>query len=107
MAENDSKVFVVFEGPHDYTPALAYGEIVFMTDREYSGVKGSLRDGRVVHSMRRCLADYVPGKDFVIPTGSPMHIGVAFMLLAERGKSHKVLHWTNQLKRYNEVIVKV
>lgn len=98
-------VYVIEQQPFDYTPAMTFGEVKFMEPRKLAPVAPSdpgTWNKAVMAQMRKELADYVPGYDFIIPTGAPNRMMLAGMVLAEKGKSHKILGWDARTQRYLE-----
>lgn len=102
------RVYVVEQQPFDYTPATAYGDLYFLDSQKLAPNAPNAPDTwnrSVIHNLRRELAGYVPGYDFVVPTGAPSRMLVVGMLLAERGNTHRMLGWDNRTQRYLEYIV--
>lgn len=102
------RVYIVEQQPFDYTPATVFGELSFMDSEQFAphAPNAPERWNRsVIHSLRRELSAYVPNYDYVIPTGAPARMLVVGMLLAEKGKTHKLLGWDNRQRRYLEYII--
>lgn len=102
------KVFIVEQQPFDYTPATTYGELVFLDSEQLAPHAPNAPDRwnkTVLHSLRKELSTYVPNYDYVVPTGAPARMLVVGMLLAEKGKIHKMLGWDNRQRRYLEYII--
>lgn len=102
-------IFVIEQQPFDYSSAMAFGgELKFMDPLRMAPIAPSTTDSwndRVLHRMRKELADYVPGYDYVVPTGAPNRMMLAGMLLAEKGKRHKILGWDAKTQRYLEYVI--
>ena len=89
------------EGEFDYSPAKVFGDEI----RPISGGKLSPNADadwhfRAIRQMRYAFIDYIPGIDFVIPTGRPVRMMLAAMVMRERGEQHKLLGWDNKTRRY-------
>lgn len=96
-------VYVVEHGAYDYTPAEVFGVLRFIDAKPLAPRSPNAPDTwnkGVVHQIRKELADYLAGFDFVIPTGSPSRMLLAGMLLAEKGKNHRILKWDGRTQRY-------
>lgn len=101
------KVFITQEGNRNYTEAEEFGEVKFLTCDEFSPIPTSGRNKNIIRDIRANMSDYIPGVDFIMPAGSPITIGIAFMIAREKGTTVNVLKWDSQYKRYNSVTVKI
>lgn len=99
-------VFVLEQMPFDFTPAEAFGAVRFLETRKISPAiptHTNSWNNEVADSIRRQLEDYVPGHDFIIPTGSPMKLMIAGAVLSQMvGPAHKILGWDARSARYIE-----
>lgn len=96
-------VYVIEQQAYDYTSAEVFGQLHFIEAKPLAPQSPGAPDTwnrNVVHQIRNALQDYVPGLDFVIPTGSPSRMLLAGMLLTEKGKRHKILKWDGRTQRY-------
>ena len=101
-------VFVVEHMPFDYTPAAIYGELRFLEAERlapHSPNAPETWNNSVVKRLERGLGPYVPGYDFVIPTGAPTRMMLVGMLLSRKGDKHKILKWDARSQRYSEYII--
>jgi hypothetical protein len=102
-------VFVVQEGPHDYGPALDYGEldILFKGEITSAPVGVSPRNQGLLAEVYGRLASYIPGHDYVLLAGSPVAIAWVCFLLGERHPQacHNFLKWDTQLRRYLPYVI--
>ena len=97
------RVYVVEQQPFDYAPASAYGDILFMDVQKLAPDAPGAGDGfnsRVLQQIRRELSQYVPGIDFLIPTGSPVKLLAVGAVLKEKAPNHNVLGWDGRTQRY-------
>lgn len=105
------KVYITNESrSHNYLPAEQFGTIEFLTADDFSSVASSLLNPRLVHKMRTKLTEFDPKRDFIVPSGSPIVTGVAFMLLREvlqeRGESRfTVLRWSKFTTTYEPIVI--
>jgi len=102
-----SKVFITQEGNHNYTEAQEFGEVIFLTSSEFSPIPTSLKNSDIIKEIRKNMSDYIPGIDYIMPSGSPIAIGVTFMIAREKGATVNILKWDNHYRRYNSIIVKI
>lgn len=101
-------VYIVEQQPFDYTPATSYGELRFLDSPRLAPSAPNAPDTwnkSVLHQLRRELGGYICGYDFIVPTGGPVRMLLVGMLLAEKGKKHKMLGWDNRTKRYLEYLI--
>lgn len=104
------RVFVIEQQPFDYTPATVYGTLHFMEASRLAphapNAPGHWNKS-VINQMQAELNHYEPGVDYIIPTGSPVRMMLAGMMLAKKGNRHKFLGWDNRSRRYLEYIVEL
>lgn len=103
-------VFVVQENPHlDYSDAERFGEVEFITNIEFSPIKGSLNNERVLTDIRHAMAKFDPHRDYLLMTGNPISIGYAFHLairhsyLGTTRVPLNLLRWDGITRRYQHV----
>lgn len=100
------KVFVTQETNYDFSPAEAYGEIVFITNDDVNNINGSIHNISLMQQIRRCLHQFNQDEDFVIISGSPYVAALAFMVLGLKGRTNiKFLRWSNRDKTYTPISV--
>lgn len=95
------KVFVVQEGPFDYTSAEDYGELVFCSYKELTPTRGGQYNESIIQGIKKAMANYVAGYDYILLSGSPVAIAhcLAAAFAAKRGE-HLLLKWDNQKNAY-------
>lgn len=99
------KVFIVHENPRfDYAPAEMYGEVVFMTEVEFSGISNSLTDQHVIHDVKNAVARFDPMEDFLVLTGSPIIMGFVMHLVLQLNRPVKLLRHDNRANSYRPVV---
>ena len=82
------KVYVTNKGPHDYSDAEAFGEIVFCT----SGSIDKFDLSQMYRELDLAMADSEPG-DFVLLTSLTSLCSVACALFASKhGELHVLIH---------------
>lgn len=96
------KVFIVQEGPHDYTPALEFGELDFLATREITAVPMAISQSNrsEILEVKRKLAEYVPGFDYILLAGSPIMIACVVFILSKMRGEHLFLKWDNYKQGY-------
>lgn len=99
-----AKVWVVQEGPHDYTPAIKYGDVEFITGLEYSPFENSKANMLVDNDIEKFVSSYIPGKDYIVCAGSPITIARLFMTLGNDHPDalHNILKWDARSAVYVE-----
>lgn len=105
MSRETAKVFIVERMPFDYAAAAAFGELDFLEGARLApdapgDTTMSPWNHHLVSALQHRLAEYIPGLDYVIPTGSPVKIMVVGMILAAKGGVHKILKWDDRTQRY-------
>ncbi|MBV1952732.1 MAG: hypothetical protein KUG64_11130 [Cycloclasticus sp.] len=99
-----SSIYVVQENNRiSYRPAEAFGDIKFLTAREYSPTKGSLINEKILEDIRKGLEDFDPKYDFLLLTGNPVMIGYVMHLCLKLEGYVKVLQWDRIASEYLEV----
>jgi hypothetical protein len=108
--DRKARVFVLEQQPFDYSPAKAYGELVFLNTKKLAPASTGAPDtwnNDVVHSLRKELSDYISDIDYIIPTGSPSRMVTVGAVLASKGKRHRILGWDARTQRYLEYIINI
>ena len=96
-----NRVFVVQENPRlDYADAEKYGDVVFMTMREFSPMKNSISNGMVLGDIARHMAAFNPDEDYLLLTGGPIILGYTFSLALSKKGYVNVLQWDNHRRGY-------
>lgn len=104
------RVYVLEQQAHDYAPAQAYGELVFLETKRLAPDApnaGTAWNYGVLHQLQKALSGYVHGVDFIIPTGAPSKMLVVGSILASKGRVHNVLGWDPKTQRYLNYKVEV
>ena len=103
-------VFVVEQQAHDYSSAIEYGTLQFMETRRLASTAPNVPEtwnDRVTKFLRQQLMAYVPERDYIIPTGSPMKLMLVGLLLAEKGPRHRLLGWDSRNNKYLEYHISI
>lgn len=102
------KVFIPAIGPHDFTPAEKYGELVYLTD----GSLSPYAIGRLIRLLVRKLRDSTP-KDYLLVTShtnlnllcaailSRKHGGLNLLVFGKSGYTKYSLHLDELLNLYD------
>lgn len=101
--DNKPTCYVIEQQAFDYSAAASFGVLKFIESKQLAPQSPNAPDTwnrGVVHQLRSELRDYLPGFDYVIPTGSPSRILAVGMILAEKGKKHRILKWDGRTSRY-------
>lgn len=96
-------VYICEQQAYDYTAATVFGKLQFMEAQQLAPTSPGSPDTynkRVVHQLRKELANYIAGFDFIIPTGSPNRMLTVGMILTEKGSHHRILKWDARAQRY-------
>lgn len=98
------KVYVTQESNLDYTGALEFGDVVFLSspgDR-LNPLSSSLGNEEIIDKITHRLSDWKE-EDLLLCTGAPAHMAIAGSVLGDRLKN--LLVWDNRTSDY--FIVKV
>lgn len=95
-------VWVVQEGKNDYAAAEQHGVVKFITKEELVSV-GEEQNRMVAQDVRRFKSEYIPGVDFLVPSGNPMISALVAMSLPP-GK-HKWLKWDGRRSVYSKFTI--
>ncbi len=102
------KVYITQENPNlNYLPAEEFGEVIFLTRGDFSPIRNSLNNERLIDEVRTKLRKFDPAVDYVVMSGSPVVSGIVFMLLREITDTLNVLRWSNRDHFYQHLILSV
>jgi hypothetical protein len=107
---NGVKVYIIEQQPFDYTPATMYGELQFLKAARlapHAPNAPNTWNRSVINELSTELNAYMPGVDYIIPTGSPVRMMLAGMVLAHKGRQHKFLKWDTRSRRYLEFVIEL
>lgn len=95
------RVFVVQENPRlNYVDAERFGEVVFMTSKEFSPLKNSLINVEIINGVQAFMKEFDPDKDFLLLTGGPMLLGYVFHLAISKKGYLTALQWDGIKQAY-------
>lgn len=95
-------VWVLEQSAFDYSPALVFAEKIQLVHAARLTPNADCAwNQQVLHQLRYSLSDYRPGHDFVIPTGNPVRMVLASMVLRECGTQHQILGWDARVGHYH------
>ena len=99
----NNKIFVTQFIPRvNNTPLADYGEVIYLTDKEHAPEPTLPRyNDEVYEEMKRKMADYVQGTDFIVLTGSAMPNVLIGVIIAKMKGEHRFLKWSNRDQRHN------
>jgi len=103
-----SKVFVTQYSPRlQFVEAEDFGEVQFLTDKEYrpEPVPPTVNQTTNKMIMRKLVSEYIPGEDYILLTGSSIPNVVAGMAIAKMPGPHRLLKWSNRMKKYELYII--
>jgi len=86
--------------PMDYSPAMAYGDIEFITRSDMPTYPNSSVRMTWNDDVARFVNAYDPDKDFIITTGQPTAIFAVGHALGASGKAPRFLIWRREENRY-------
>ena len=92
----------------NFAKAEHFGEVHFLTDREYRplpcppGTNTSVR-----HDIKRNMADYIPGIDYIVTTGSALPNILAGIEMASIPGKHQILKWNGRMNGYQKYQIEV
>lgn len=96
------KVFVSkFQPSWDYSQAAEYGEVVFVTDREFHAEPSMPRHNETVgNEIAKGMQDYIAGIDFIVLTAAATVNMAVAMHISGKAETHNVLRWSNRGHSY-------
>jgi hypothetical protein len=109
-----AKVYIVQEkrkwDPHteqataiDVSKAERHGEVVYLLPTEASPF--NVDSEGLVEQIRGGLEGYVPDRDYILPLGNPILIGLVVALASEEGDRLRFLQWVGAHQSYVPVVV--
>lgn len=97
-------VYVVQENPNlNYSSAEAWSEVQFLTCREYSPSKNSLRNKELLGEINTRFKDFDPDQDFLLLSGNPITMGYVFALALQKKGYLNVLWYQKSTNEYQQV----
>lgn len=93
----------------NYLDAENYGEVRFLTARDYSSMVGSLSNDALLKDIRDRLSEFNPETDYLVPTGSPLVVMVVMSIVARKYSTNrfKVLKWDNRHMKYIPTVMEL
>jgi len=108
LTQHTPRVFITQEQAHiNYAMAESFGDIVFVSAHDVPTVSNSLRTSGIIKSMQVVMSAYVPGRDYILPSGSPLNIAVVMMLAGQKGSAHNILKWESRSESYAKVALEI
>lgn len=105
MNKKKPRVFVVQENPNlNYAPAEKFGDVYFMTSTEFSPMKNSPRNANILEHVELAMGAYDSETDYLLLSGNPIVMGYVFHLAMVKAKEVRVLWWSRDDRKYNEVL---
>lgn len=89
--------------PIDYTPAMEFGDIEFITHHDMPLYGKSSVQEHWNRDVVNFAKKYDPNRDFIITTGQPMAILAVGFVLGQEGKCPRFLVWRREENRYRVV----
>lgn len=87
----------------DYTPALEWGDIEFITDHDMPLYPRSSLQATWNKRVRQFVAEYDPECDYIVTTGQPIAMFTVGWALGRAGKAPRFLVWRREENRYRPV----
>ena len=103
-------VWVTQENPKfDYTPAEKYGELRFITCKDYTNNENSLFNSGLSEEIMLELREFNPDVDYLLPSGSPVVMMAVAAILGRDCRNLKILKWNNRNNAwcYNSLTIEV
>lgn len=93
----------------DYQDLEQYGEVVFLTNREYPREPSPDEfKEEVLQDMMTSFKDYKQGEDWIALTYSPMSILIMGIILgANLEGEHRILKWNNRREAHDVFKIKI
>ncbi len=106
---DNKKVYVTqFYKNLNFAKAQEYGDVVFLTDKEYRPEPTMPRyNEQITSEIERKFSSYVPGHDYIITTGSAIPNVVVGSLLAKMPGTHNILKWSSRNEMYELFKVRI
>lgn len=89
--------------PMDYSPAMAFGDIEFITHHDMPLYGKSSVQEHWNRDVQSFVKKYDPERDYIITTGQPMAILAVGFALGQEGKCPRFLVWRREENRYRVV----
>jgi folate-dependent tRNA-U54 methylase TrmFO/GidA len=104
----DRKVYITQENPNlNYIPAEEFGEVIFLTRGDFSPMKNSLNNDKLIEEIRTKLKKFHPVDDYLVISGSPVVSAAVFMIVREITDTVNILRWSNRDRLYQHLVVSI
>jgi len=95
------RVFVSQDNDFNYAAAEEFGLVVFLSNREIVPYSGSAQNLATIHGIEsRVAADYLPGIDYLLPSGGVLSIAHMLSAAFKKPGTHQLLKWDRRAERY-------
>lgn len=106
--ENRPVVWVTQETPqYNYLPAERFGDLKFITNKDFSAVRGSIINSDLMTAIRTAVRDIDVENDYMVVSGSPAVTAVVFMMLGMRTRMLRMLRWSNRDMGYTPIVLEI
>jgi hypothetical protein len=104
-----TKVYVTQEANVDFTPALSFGEVEFITKEDVSPMPNSIRNEELVNKIRHTMTRFNPDEDYIVIAGSPYVAALVFYVLGRyrRVRYIRMLRWSNRDRMYSPLTIDI
>jgi len=89
--------------PMDYSPALQYGDLEFITFHDMPMYGRSSVQAQWNRDVGKFILEYDPVRDYIVTTGQPIAILAIGFALGQAGKCPRFLVWRREENRYRVV----
>lgn len=88
-------VWVTQQGMNDYSPAEEFGEVEFITDRDWVKMEGAKVNNWICQDVKKFATMYVAGVDYIITAGNPIvsALVISFIVSQNPLVLHNYLKW--------------
>lgn len=102
------RVFVTNENPkYNYNMAEQHGDLVFVTEKDFSYTANSLHNQQVIDRIAETLADFDPERDSIILSGSPAVQAAAMMVVGQLYGRAGILRYSSQSGAYDRMFIDI
>ncbi len=96
-----SNVYVTQEGKHNYTPALKFGSIEFITHRDFNTLNvTSPSNQEVIERLEGIVDKFNPKKDYILFSGDPVVIAIVFLKIISKHGTINALKYDREQRAY-------
>ncbi len=100
-----SKVYITQDNGKNYAPAHKYGEPIFITNAEYTSVRNSSSNKKIIDNISEMVKSFDANLDYVVLSGDPVIISLTVHAILTEYGYLRVLKWHSIDRMYVPIVL--